>query len=155
MLGNEQACVLPCIHLCAFMCASSLEEGTQLSDTLRLVINIQNLQRPETLLYHHVPQTHPISPSAPSLPSWQSLPLSAGARSGGSQSANLPSICPPPQCQLTPATPHQHSAGRPSPNLFPLPTTHPPPHSSVSIPGLSSPTHTPDLIRLGPALPHL
>lgn len=57
--------------------------------------------------------------------SWQISPHphpSAGARSGGSQSANLPSICPPPQCQRTPAIPHQDSSGWGSPNLFPLPS---------------------------------
>lgn len=83
--------------------------------------------------------------------SWQIPPHphpSAGARSGGSQSANLPSICPPPQCQHTPAIPHQDSSGRGSPNLFPLPLLHPPPHSSVTTPSLSSPGDTGNLIFL-------
>lgn len=56
--------------------------------------------------------------------SWQDLPLPAGARSGGSQSANLPSICPPPQCQLTVAAPQQDSAGRILPKSV-LPPSHP------------------------------
>lgn len=110
------ACIHPCLHRtrpCSYL-------------MLKLLINVQNLQRllttvPRKNLFH----CHKHTPSLPlppcSLPSsWQDLPLSGGARSSGSQSANLPSICPPPQCQLTPAIPHQDSAGWTFPNLFPL-----------------------------------
>ncbi|KAI4830284.1 hypothetical protein KUCAC02_001928, partial [Chaenocephalus aceratus] len=99
----------------------------------------------------HVPRPAPLSLSL--LPPLGNLPLSAGAHCGGSQSANLPSICPPPQCQLTPATPHQDSAGWPSPSLFPAPH-HPSSPTLISIHPKPFFSHTPLTSSLFvPALP--
>lgn len=74
LLGNERACVFACIHLCECMCMSPLEEGTQLSDILRLLINIQNLQRPfpgapkKSASLPHTTNTIRLPLSTPSLP---------------------------------------------------------------------------------------
>lgn len=134
-------CVLACMSLHCERAHSESRYYPKFEDTIS--------SSPKLGFYCHIPQTHPASLSLLlSLPSfWQSLPLPAGAHSGGSQSANLPSICPPPQCQLTLATPHQDSAGQPSPNLFPLPNTHPPlQHPPLDILQTHTHTHTPNLL---------
>ncbi|KAM7424005.1 hypothetical protein PAMA_000390 [Pampus argenteus] len=61
-----------------------------------------------------------------------------GARSSGSQSANLATICPPPHCQLTPATPYQDSAALFSPYTVHSPDLHLLLFTLLSIPQLSS-----------------
>lgn len=146
--------VSTCVHACAWRrphsCLIHLDSSLI---SREFSSNPPPPQKKKNLLHCHIPPTLYLSLClSPALPfSWQSLPLSAGARSGGSQSANLPSICPPPQCQLTPATPHQDSAGRPSPNLFLRSPHHPssPTHSSLLLPH----TPPPNLIPPVPVLP--
>lgn len=130
-----------CVHHCGEMsehiytCVQACVERTQMSDTIRFLINIiqfifgdcfQKTTLCITVMDH-----------------FPSLPLLTGACSNGSQNANLASLYAHLCIARVPltATPKQDSAGQSSPDVLPTPTNQTLPHSSPAFPPTGSILH--------------
>lgn len=158
VLGNEWACVFPWIHLCACRCVSLLKEATQLSNMLRLLINIQNLWRPFPAAPKSI--SLPCTMNAPSLPLLPAFLLAESPPVGRCARRSQP------KCQRALHMPASavpaYSCHSPLgfswlalPKSVPAPHHPSSPNLSVSTPSLFSLTHTPppNLMLLVPVPP--
>lgn len=152
-LASVWVCMYPpvCVHAC--VCHHRMRPHSCL--ILRLLINVQNLQRlfpaalQKNLFNCHAPQTHPVS-LLPPFPLAETPPV-------GRCTLRWQPKCQP-ALHMPASTVPAYSCHSPPGFSWPglpksVPATHPPPHSSVSTPSLSFPIHTPNLIPLVPALP--
>lgn len=152
--------VSTCVHAC--VCLHRMRPHSCL--ILGLLINIQNLQR----LFPVAPPQKKKSVSLPRTTNTPRLSLSLSLLPPFLLAESPPvgrcTLRWQPKCQpalhMPASTVPAYSCHSPPgfswpdlPKSVPAPLTHPPPHSSVSTPSLSSPIHTPNLIPLVPALP--
>ncbi len=164
-LGNERARVLACIHLCACMCVCLDWKRAHsclihLDSSLISKIFRDRFQQPQNSasLPHTTNTPHLFLSLSLSL---CLIPLFLLAESPpiGRCTLRWQPKCQPALHMPASAVPAYSCHSPPGfswpalPKSVPAPSTHPPPHSSVSTPSLSSPTHTPNLIPLVPVLP--